>query len=141
MNSFGRVFRVQIFGESHGPAVGVIIDGCPAGLPLSPADLEADLARRRSGAPGTTPRREADCPEFRSGVFEGRTTGAPILIEFINQDVRSDDYAPFRDTPRPGHADLTARVKFRGFNDSRGGGHFSGRLTVGLVPPGPSPGR
>ncbi len=133
MNSFGRAFRVTIYGESHGEEVGVVIDGCPAGLPLSAADLEAGLARRRSGAPGTTARREPDRPLIRSGCYKGRTTGAPILIAFANTDVRPDDYARFADEPRPGHADLTARLKYGGFQDPRGGGHFSGRLTAGLT--------
>jgi chorismate synthase len=133
MNSFGRMFRVHIFGESHGPAVGVLVDGCPAGLPLAPADLEADLERRRAGRPGTTPRREPDVPEIASGVLEGRTTGAPILIRFANEAADPSAYGRFQRTPRPGHADFTARAKFGGWNDPRGSGHFSGRLTVGLV--------
>jgi chorismate synthase len=133
MNSFGRIFRVEILGESHGPAVGAIVDGCPAGIPLSAADLEPDLARRRSGAPGTTDRREADLPEILSGVFEGRTTGAPILVLFRNADTRSSDYEDFKRMPRPGHADFTSRVKYGGFADPRGSGHFSGRVTAGLV--------
>lgn len=133
MNSLGRLFRVQVFGESHGPCVGVLVDGCPAGLELGPEELEPDLARRRAGAPGTTPRREVDGPRILSGVFEGRTTGAPILLAFDNQDVVSSDYARLARTPRPGHADCVARQKYAGFADPRGGGHFSGRLTVGLV--------
>ncbi len=133
MNSFGRVFRVSVFGESHGPAVGVTVDGCPPGIALSEADLLPDLARRRSGAKGTTPRTEADEPEFISGVYQGHTTGAPITVLFRNANVRSRDYDSLKDTPRPGHADLTARAKFKGHNDPRGGGHFSGRLTVCLV--------
>jgi chorismate synthase len=133
MNSFGRMFRVHIFGESHGPAVGVLVDGCPAGLPLAPADFEADLERRRAGRRGTTPRREPDRPDIGSGVLEGRTTGAPLLIRFANEAADPSAYDRFRTTPRPGHADFTARTKFGGWNDGRGGGHFSGRLTVGLV--------
>jgi chorismate synthase len=133
MNSFGRIFRVEILGESHGPAVGAIIDGCPAGIPLSAADLEPDLSRRRSGAPGTTERREADLPELLSGVHEGRTTGAPILVLFWNADTRSADYEAFKRMPRPGHADFTSREKYGGFADPRGSGHFSGRVTAGLV--------
>jgi len=133
MNSFGRIFRVSVFGESHGPAVGVTVDGCPPGIALSAADLLPDLARRRSGAKGTTPRTEADEPEFISGVYQGHTTGAPITILFRNTNIRSKDYESLKDTPRPGHADLTARTKFKGHNDPRGGGHFSGRLTVCLV--------
>jgi chorismate synthase len=133
MNSFGRVFRVSILGESHGPGVGVVVDGCPAGLPLAAEDFEPDLARRRAGAKGTTPRREADVPQLRTGVFQGKATGAPLTIWFDNGDVRSAAYDRIADTPRPGHADLVARQKFGGFNDPRGGGHFSGRLTAGLV--------
>lgn len=133
MNSFGRVFRVSVFGESHGPAVGITVDGCPAGIPISESDLLPDLARRKSGAKGTTPRTEDDLPEFLSGVFNGHTTGAPITIVFRNNNVRSKDYEALKDFPRPGHADLTARIKSHGFNDPRGGGHFSGRLTVCLV--------
>lgn len=133
MNTFGRLFRVSLFGESHGPAVGVLLDGCPPGLPLEAQDFEADLARRRAGAKGTTPRREADVPRLVTGIYQGITTGAPLLIQFDNEDTRSGDYDAFRHTPRPGHADLVAGQKFGGFQDPRGGGHFSGRLTVALV--------
>jgi len=133
MDSFGRSFRVSLFGESHGPAVGVLIDGCPAGLPLAVTDFEADLGRRRAGAEGTTARVEADAPVMTSGVFQGRTTGAPLLIRFVNAAQDASAYDAIRDLPRPGHADFTAWKKFHGFNDRRGGGHFSGRLTVGLV--------
>ena len=133
MNAFGRLFRISIFGESHGREVGVIMDGCPAGLPLSTEDFVPDLRRRSPGRPGTTARREPDVPLVKSGVVDGKTTGAPILVSFENTDVRSDDYGGLRDTPRPGHADFVARRKFGGFNDPRGGGAFSGRLTVGLV--------
>jgi len=133
MNSFGRIFRVSIWGESHGPAVGVVVDGCPPGIPLDPEDFRRDLDRRRSGAPGTTGRRESDAPVFKSGIHEGRTTGSPLGIEFENADTDSSSYRKIRDIPRPGHADWTALAKFKGFSDLRGGGHFSGRLTVGLV--------
>ncbi len=133
MNSFGRVFRLSIYGESHGPTVGILLDGVPPGLSLAAADFEEDLERRRSGWTGTTARREPDLPQFRSGIYQGKTTGAPLLIEFPNSDLRSGDYAALRDTPRPGHADFTAAVKYGRHNDPRGGGHFSGRLTVGLV--------
>ena len=133
MNTFGRVFRVSVFGESHGPCVGVVIDGCPPGVPLGPEALEPDLARRRPGAFGTTARAEADAPEILSGVHEGFSTGAPIAIAFANGDAESSTYAPRRSVPRPGHADLPARQKYRGFADHRGGGHFSGRLTAGIV--------
>ncbi len=133
MNSFGRIFRISIFGESHGPAIGVVIDGCPAGIPFSKDDLYPDLHRRRSGAMGTTPRRETDEPVVISGIFEGRSTGAPIAVKFENSDIKSKDYSLVKEVPRPGHADFTASKKFHGFNDFRGGGHFSGRLTLGLV--------
>lgn len=133
MNTFGNKFRVSIFGESHGPALGVTIDGVPAGLPLCQEDFKVDILRRKPGAPGTTPRIESDIPEFLSGVFEGHSTGAPLTIVFRNENTRSSDYASFRENPRPGHADHVADVKFSGFNDPRGGGHFSGRLTLGIV--------
>lgn len=133
MNSYGRLFRVEIFGESHGPAVGAIVDGCPAGIELSLEDLEADLARRRSGAKGTTDRKENDSTEVLSGLFNGRSTGSPICMVMRNADTRSSDYEDFKRVPRPGHADFTSRFKFRGFSDPRGSGHFSGRITAGLV--------
>jgi chorismate synthase len=134
MNSFGRIFRVQLWGESHGPAVGLTLDGCPPGLPLRPEDFAADLSRRQGGTlRGTTPRRESDMPLFQSGVFQGKTTGAPLSIFFRNENQRSADYEALRAIPRPGHADFVAHQKFHGFEDYRGGGHFSGRLTVCLV--------
>ena len=133
MNRFGTLFCIQIFGESHGPMVGVLIDGIPAGIPLIEDELLPDLERRKPGARGTTPRNEADQPRFQSGVFNGFTTGAPLLISFENQNIRSGDYEQVLSSPRPGHADFTSREKFRGYTDHRGGGHFSGRLTVGLV--------
>ena len=133
MNLFGTKFRISLFGESHGPAVGVVIDGVRPGLTLSEADFETDLARRRSGATGTTPRQEADLPEILSGVYEGHTTGAPLALLFRNGNTRSGDYEAFKAMPRPGHADYVAGVKFGGFQDPRGGGHFSGRLTLPLV--------
>jgi chorismate synthase len=133
MNTFGNIFRISIFGESHGVSVGIVIDGCPPGIPLGENEFEADFNRRRSGAPGTTPRREADIPRIMSGVFNGFTTGAPLMVLFENTDTRSKDYSRLREVPRPGHADFTAHKKFGGFQDYRGGGHFSGRLTLGLV--------
>jgi len=133
MNTFGRLFKVSIFGESHGESVGVLIDGCPPGLALSETDFSGNLERRKSGAKGTTPRRENDVPLIRSGVMDGKTTGTPILILFENRETDSDAYKQIRYTPRPGHADFTAWKKYRGFHDYRGGGHFSGRLAVGLV--------
>ena len=133
MNSFGTLFRISIYGESHGREVGILIDGCPAGLPLAEEDFEKDLLRRKSGATGTTPRLESDRPFLKSGIFNGKTSGAPLLIAFENTDSKSKDYESLKDTPRPGHADFTALKKYGGFNDYRGGGHFSGRLTLGLV--------
>ncbi|MES2703525.1 MAG: chorismate synthase [Bacteroidota bacterium] len=133
MNSFGRIFRVSIFGESHGPQVGITIDGCPAGIALAEADLAGDLERRKAGAAGTTPRKEDDLPQFASGIFNGKTTGAPLTILFQNNNTRSADYEAIKATPRPGHADFVLNRKFEGHNDYRGGGHSSGRLTVALV--------
>ncbi|MDE6446499.1 MAG: chorismate synthase [Alistipes sp.] len=131
MNRFGSRFRIALWGESHGPQIGLVLDGVPAGLPLSEEDFAADLLRRRAGAPGTTPRREADVPQLAAGVCRGRTTGAPLTIVFANENTRPQDYADLPD--RPSHADRAARERFGGFNDPRGGGHFSGRLTLALV--------
>ena len=133
MNTFGTLFRISIFGESHGKWVGVTIDGCPAGIALNETDLLPDLERRKAGAVGTTPRKEDDLPTFASGVFNGHTTGAPLTIIFENNNTRSADYEALRATPRPGHADFVLDKKFSGYNDYRGGGHSSGRLTVALV--------
>jgi chorismate synthase len=134
MNNFGRIFRISIFGESHGECVGITIDGCPAGLSLSAEDLLPDLERRKGGqGKGTTPRKEDDYPIFKSGVFNGKTTGFPITILFENNNTRSEDYNKQRSIPRPGHADWVAHQKFGGNEDYRGGGHFSARLTAGIV--------
>lgn len=133
MNTFGRKYRVSIFGESHGELIGVTLDGVYAGLELSEKDFEADILRRKSGAKGTTPRIEADQPMIVSGVFEGHTTGAPLTIVFRNTNTHSSDYSLFADMPRPGHADLTAAQKWDDCHDPRGGGHFSGRLTLPIV--------
>ena len=134
MNNFGRLFRVTIFGESHGPAVGIVIDGCPAGIELTELDFTTDIERRKGGTQkGTTPRQETDAPIFKSGVFKNKTTGAPIMIMFENNNTRSGDYEKHRPFPRPGHADFVANRKYGGNEDFRGGGHFSGRLTVCLV--------
>ena len=133
MNSFGRKFRVSIFGESHGELIGVVLDGVPAGLELSEQDFEQDILRRKSGAKGTTPRIEADRPMIVSGVFEGHTTGAPLTMTFQNRNTHSSDYELFAAMPRPGHADLTAALKWDDCQDPRGGGHFSGRLTLPVV--------
>jgi chorismate synthase len=133
LNSFGKNFRVQIFGQSHGDYVGCTIDGCPAGIPLTVNDFLPDLERRKPGARGTTPRKEDDIPEIISGLFKDYTSGAPITILFKNSNTRSEDYEKRREVPRPGHADFVAHKKFNGFEDYRGGGHFSGRLTVAIV--------
>ncbi|MFN8305751.1 MAG: chorismate synthase [Ferruginibacter sp.] len=133
MNSFGRLFRVHIFGESHGECVGLTIDGCPAGLSLSSGDFITDIERRKPGALGTTPRKEDDMPLIKTGVFNNISTGAPITILFENNNTRSSDYEKQRAFPRPGHADWVASQKFGGHEDFRGSGHFSGRLTVCLV--------
>lgn len=133
MNSFGRLFKVSIFGESHGDCVGVLIDGTPAGIKLSADDFSNDLSRRKSGKKGMTLRVEKDIPHILSGVFNGYTTGAPILIKFDNENVNDSDYSNLVDHPRPGHCDYTANIKYNGFNDYRGGGAFSGRLTLGIV--------
>ncbi len=133
MNTFGNIFKLTIFGESHGPAIGVVIDGCPAGIPLSEKAFYADLQRRKAGTKGTTTRTETDNPEIISGVFNGHTSGSPITIIFRNKDIDSKSYNRFKVHPRPGHADFVAEKKYKGFQDYRGGGHFSGRLTLGLV--------
>ena len=133
MNSFGRKFRVSIFGESHGELVGVVLDGVQPGIELSEEDFVQDLARRKSGAKGTTPRIEEDRPMLVSGVYEGCTTGAPLTIVFRNMNTKSSDYSQFAAMPRPGHADLTAALKWDDYQDPRGSGHFSGRLTLPIV--------
>ena len=133
MNSYGRKFRVSIFGESHGQGLGVVLDGVPAGIGLTEADFVSDISRRKSGARGTTPRKESDMPEILSGVFNDHTTGAPLAILFRNENTRSGDYANLVVHPRPSHADWVANQKFGGWQDYRGGGHFSGRITLGLV--------
>ena len=133
MNTFGRKYRVSIFGESHGELIGVVLDGVPAGLELSEQDFEQDILRRKSGAKGTTPRIEADQPCIVSGVFEGHTTGAPLTVTFRNTNTHSSDYSLFAAMPRPGHAALTAAIKWDDCQDPRGSGHFSGRLTLPIV--------
>lgn len=133
MNTFGKLFKISIFGESHGTGVGIVVDGVPAGLPLQVSDFYADLTRRKSGSKGTTPRIEADEPKIMNGVFNDRSTGAPVMVFFENTNTRSHDYTFLTETPRPGHADFVASQKFGGFEDYRGGGHFSGRLTLGII--------
>jgi chorismate synthase len=131
VNTFGRHFTLTLVGESHGEFVGVVVDGVPPGVPFGPEDVQPALDRRRPGQSLlTTQRQEKDVVRIRSGVFEGRTTGAPILMEVPNEDKRSQDYAALRATPRPGHSDYPARVRFAQRNDPRGGGMFSGRLTA-----------
>lgn len=126
--------KYTIFGESHGPAIGVTLTGVPAGLELDWAAIEKDMARRAPGkSPLATARKEADQVQVLSGVFEGKTTGSPLCAMIANTDTRSADYSKTRDLARPGHADYPAHVRYQGFNDYRGGGHFSGRLTAPLV--------
>ena len=133
MNTFGNKFRISIFGESHGSAIGVVMDGVPSGLHISIEDFTKELQKRAAGKTGTTSRKENDNPEIVSGWLEGVTTGAPMTIIFKNENTKSSDYSKFRDIPRPGHADYTAAVKHNEYNDIRGGGHFSGRMTLCLV--------
>jgi chorismate synthase len=133
MNTLGKIFRVSVFGESHGPGVGVLIDGCPPGLDINSEMFLGDIDRRRSGKKGTTARKEYDMPEIVSGVFKGISTGAPLMIMTRNTNKRSSDYSGFTSIPRPGHADMVARQKYKGYADPRGGGNFSGRLTWGMV--------
>jgi len=132
-SSFGRLFTVTTWGESHGPAVGVVVDGVPAGLPLDMELVQKDLDRRRPGQSSiTTQRSEADTAVLLSGVFEGRTTGTPIAILAWNQDAKSKDYDALKDVFRPGHADFTYAQKY-GHRDHRGSGRASGRETLGRV--------
>ncbi|HVN66119.1 MAG TPA: chorismate synthase [Methanomicrobiales archaeon] len=133
MNSFGRNFRITSFGESHGKALGVVIDGCPPGIPLAAADIQPFLDRRRPGkSPLESPRREPDRVEILSGVFQGKTTGAPIALMVENRDIREEDYQELEEIYRPGHADFTWQAKY-GIRDHRGGGRSSGRETVARV--------
>ena len=130
---FGNNLKISIFGQSHAPAVGVVMDGLPAGEPVDLAALGAFLKRRAPGQnPWSTPRKESDEPEILSGLAGGVTCGAPLTAVIRNTDTRSADYRELRDVPRPGHADFTAQVKFGGFQDTAGGGHFSARLTAPL---------
>lgn len=133
MNTFGQLFRVSIYGESHGEGVGVIIDGCPVGVELKVEDFFLDLSRRKPGKIGTTPRIEKDLPIFISGIFDGYTTGAPINIFFKNENKNSKVYRDLKGHPRPGHSDYVATEKYKAYNDIRGGGMFSGRITLALV--------
>lgn len=133
MNSFGRIFRISIFGESHGNTIGILIDGCPSGIKVEQEDLIVDINKRKAGIKGTTERIESDIPSIRSGFLNNFSTGAPILITFDNHNHNSQDYHNILEHPRPGHADMTSTTKYYGFNDLRGGGHFSGRLTLAIV--------
>lgn len=134
MNSFGNSYRLSIFGESHGELVGVTLDGVRPGLELSVEDFAVDLKRRQGGSGlGTTPRKESDEPHLVTGILDGRTTGAPLTILFYNNNTRSKDYSALALQPRPSHSDWVAAQKYNGYNDLRGGGHFSARLTLGLV--------
>jgi chorismate synthase len=133
MNSLGVVFKVSLFGESHGDSIGVVIDGCPPGIHIGPDYFMADLSRRQSGSKGTTNRLETDMPEILSGVYNGTTTGSPLTLITRNSDKISSDYDDFKIVPRPGHADYVSGIKYSGFADLRGSGHFSGRITWGLV--------
>lgn len=132
-STYGDILRLSIFGQSHGAAIGMTLDGIPAGLPVNFEELQEFLSRR---APGnndySTPRKEADIPEFLSGIVDGYTCGAPIAAIIRNHNTRSGDYETLKDCPRPGHADYTAQIKYGGFQDAAGGGHFSGRLTAPL---------
>ncbi len=133
-NSIGKEFTVTTFGESHGKVVGVVVDGCPAGLPLSESDFQEELDRRIPAEPKIVSARvEKDVAKILSGVFNGFTTGAPIALMVENKETNSSDYEAIKDLPRPGHSDYPARIRYGGFNDYRGGGRFSGRVTVALI--------
>lgn len=129
---YGRLLRISLFGQSHGPAIGVTIDGLPAGEAIDLDALAKFLSRRAPGRSLTTARQEPDRPELLSGLYRGHTCGAPLTAVIRNRDAQSGEGAPWADTPRPGHSDLTARLKYGGWADPRGGGHFSGRLTAPL---------
>lgn len=133
-NSIGKEFTVTSFGESHGKVVGVVVDGCPSGLPLSEADFQEDLDRRIPAEPEIVSARiEKDDAKILGGVFNGFTTGAPIVMIVENKEIKSSDYDAIKDRPRPGHSDYPARIRYGGFNDYRGGGRFSGRVTVAII--------
>jgi len=133
MNSFGRIFRIHLYGESHSEQIGIMVDGCPPGIPLTEKDFIADLMRRKSYHRGTTPRIEKDEVVITSGVYNSHTTGAPIHLYIKNKNQHSENYELQQYIPRPGHADYPAHIRYKGFNDVRGGGMFSGRLTAALV--------
>ena len=130
-STYGENLKLSIFGQSHGPAIGMVLDGIPAGLPVNTDELQAFLNRRAPGnGDWSTPRKEADQPEFLSGILNGATSGAPIAAIIQNTNTRSGDYDSLKNRPRPAHADYTAQVKYGGYQDAAGGGHFSGRLTA-----------
>ena len=130
-STYGEKLKLSVFGQSHGAAIGMNLDGVPAGLPVNMEELLTFLSRRAPGQnPYSTPRREKDCPEFLSGIVNGYTCGAPIAAIIRNENTRSSDYDNLKDCPRPGHADYTAQIKYNGYQDASGGGHFSGRLTA-----------
>jgi chorismate synthase len=133
MNTYGNLFKVTLYGESHQEAIGVVIDGMPSGIRIDEQLIEEDLKKRQPGAIGTTPRKEKDAFRITSGVFQGFSTGSPIHLMIENTNVQSKDYEHLKKHPRPGHADFVAHVKYKGFQDYRGGGRFSGRLTAALV--------
>lgn len=133
-SSWGNNIKIAIFGESHGSAIGVNIDGLPPGIQLDETEVQSFMSRRAPGKNAhSTARREADAPKILSGILNGKTTGAPLCAVIENADTRSSDYAEMQTLARPGHADYTANIRYNGFNDVRGGGHFSGRLTAPLV--------
>ena len=133
MNSYGTLFKVTLYGESHQEAIGVVIDGIPAGIEINESKITEDLIKRQAGAIGTTTRIEPDLFKITSGVFKGYSTGSPIHLMIENVNTRSKDYEHLINQPRPGHADFVSNVKYKGFQDYRGGGRFSGRLTAALV--------
>ena len=133
MNSFGRIFRISIFGESHGKNIGIVLDGVPCGIDLCPKDFQMDIQRRKAGAKGSTPRIESDIPNIISGVYKGKTSGAPLTILFENNNTISKDYSLFQEIPRPSHSDFVSMKKYNFCNDPNGSGHFSGRLTLAIV--------
>ena len=132
-NSFGKLFTITSFGESHGTCIGIVVDGCPAGLPVSEEDIQREVDKRKPTSPIATTRAEEEKVEILSGIFDGHTTGAPICLLIWNKDIDSSEYERIRFLPRPGHADYTADMKYGRFNDFRGGGRFSGRITATFV--------
>lgn len=133
-STWGNRIKISVFGESHGPAIGVVIDGLPAGIPIDESKIVKEMQRRAPGSQaGSTPRKEADLPTVLSGLYNGKTTGTPLAMEILNTNTHSSDYDGFTVTPRPGHADYTARLRYKMSNDPRGGGHFSGRLTAPVL--------